>query len=65
MGIVGLIGGKKGKLCVRFIVAAAILAAVVLAYAAFASALTATLVIVNSSGATVNDFFISRSSEVL
>ncbi len=39
MGIVGLIGGKKGKLCVRFIVAAAILAAVVLAYAAFAAAL--------------------------
>ena len=53
--------GKKGRLYLKFIVAVAIVAALLFAYSTFASAAIATPPIVNTNGTAVNGAFIANA----
>ncbi|MBI2550027.1 hypothetical protein HYV83_02500 [Candidatus Woesearchaeota archaeon] len=54
--------GKKGKLYVKFVLAAAILAAALFAYSVFAAVPAATPAIVNTNATTVNSVQIANAS---
>ena len=60
--IKGLKFGKKGRLYVKFVLAAAILIAAVYAYSAFAAVPSATPAIVNTNTTTINGVPIANVS---
>ena len=57
-----MIGAKKGKLYLRFIMAIAVIAATLYAYSAFAAVPSAVPVIANTNGTTVNGTFMANAN---